>query len=282
MAVQQKTPTTHSPSQEPKKTSLASLKEAIIKLRDPHKGCGWHLEQTMKTLTPYTQSEAFELTDAIDSDDKDEILGELGDLLFHVVLYAAHADEKGWFNLEDIAQAADEKARRRHPWVFEDTSQSSFSGEAWEAIKAKERSAVKENKSEKGLLDGLPKAQPALISAHEIHKRANAVGFKWDALDGVLNKIQEELDELKEAMAENHTFEHIEEELGDLLFTVAIIGYYQDINPEIALRLANEKFKKRFKFIEENMKKTKTPLSLENRATMEALWQEAKQQQKLE
>mgnify|MGYP006425421421 CR=1 FL=1 len=256
-------------------TPLESLKEAVALLRHPQKGCAWHLRQTMKTLTSYTQSEAYELTDAIDEGDKDEILGELGDLLFHVVTYATHAQEKGWFNLDDVAQAANEKARRRHPWVFEDGSKS-YSDTEWESIKAKEKLSKGGQQAEKGLLDGLPKAQPALISAHEIHKRANSVGFKWETVAGLFDKIQEELEEVKEAIYEDHTREHIEEELGDLLFTVAIIGYYKDLNPEVALRLTNEKFKNRFKHIETSMKAANIPLCAENVEHMETYWQEAK------
>lgn len=254
---------------------LQNLLNAVEQLRHPEKGCGWHLEQTLKTLTSYTQSEVYELTDAIENNDKAEMLSELGDLLFHVVIYANHAKEKGWFDFNDVARSADEKARRRHPWVFEDTSKT-FSGTEWETIKAREKADKGGEEAEKGLLDGLPKAQPALISAHEIHKRANSVGFKWDDLGGVIDKIQEELDELKEAINDNHTHTHIEEELGDLLFTVAIIGYYTNINPEMALRMANEKFKTRFRHIEAGMKAANTPLQPEHRDKMEALWQEAK------
>lgn len=269
------------PAQQPKPqtntapTPLESLLDAVNKLRAPDTGCGWHLEQTMKTLTSFTQSEVYELTDAIETGDKDETLGELGDLLFHVVIYARHAEEKGWFDFEDVARAADEKARRRHPWVFEDTSKG-FSGTEWETIKASEKAAKGGREAKKGLLDGLPRAQPALITAHEIHKRANSVGFKWDDIEGVVAKIEEELAELKEAIHDNHTRAHIEEELGDLLFTAAIMGYYTRINPEAALRMANEKFKKRFRYIEAGMATANLPLQPEHRNKMETLWQEAK------
>ena len=144
-----------------------------------------------------------------------------------------------------------------------------------EEIKAREKAEKGGKEAEKGLLDGLAKAQPALIAAHEIHKRANSVGFKWDDVEGVIEKIQEELDELKEAIRDKHTREHMEEELGDLLFTVAIIGYYTDINPEAALRFANEKFKRRFRHIEKGMKAAGLPLTPDHRDQMENLWQDA-------
>ena len=260
----------------PQTDPLKSLIDAVNKLRDPQNGCGWHMEQTLASLTSFTQNEVYELTDAIETGDNDELLSELGDLLFHVVIYARHAQEQGLFDFADVARSADEKARRRHPWVFEDTTKK-FSGQEWEAIKTREKQKKAGKEEAKGLLDGLPKALPALLGAHEIHKRANSVGFNWDDLDGVLDKVQEELDELREALGENTDLSHIEEELGDLLFTVAMIGYYTNMNPEKALRGANEKFKRRFKLVEQNMQAAGTPLTLENRDQMEAFWQKAKE-----
>ena len=259
----------------PQTAPLESLIDAVNKLRDPETGCGWHKKQTLATLTSYTQNEVYELSDAIEAGDNAELLSELGDLLFHVVIYAKHAQEKGLFDFDDIARHADEKARRRHPWVFDDTSKT-FSGEEWEAIKTQEKQKGSGENGPKGLLDGLPKALPALLGAHEIHKRANSVGFKWKNLHGVLDKIQEELDELREALGENKDLSHIEEEFGDLLFTVAIIGYYTNMNPEKALRGANEKFKRRFKFVEQSMNAAGLPLTPKNRDDMEKFWLDAK------
>jgi len=240
-------------------------------------GCQWHKKQTFKTLAPFTQTEVYELTDAIDQENPAEIKEELGDLLFHIALYAQHAEERGWFNFEDVAELANTKIIRRHPWVFDAAQKVEYSDAKWEEIKSAEK---KKKPAEKDhLLSGLPSALPALLAAHEIHKRVNAVGFKWDDVAGLFAKINEEMAELKVELASNDT-EKIEDELGDVLFSVAILGYYTDINPEKALRRANEKFKRRFNFVETRLKEQGLMLKPENFEPMEHAWQECKKQEK--
>lgn len=255
---------------------MADLLHSVAALRGEH-GCEWHNEQTFSTLAPFTQTEAYELTDAIEQQNPAEIKEELGDLLFHIALYAQHGQEKGWFTFEDVAEAANEKIIRRHPWVFSKDENIPYSGQKWEEIKSEEKKSKPQEKDH--LLSGLPKALPALLTAHEIHKRVNAVGFEWDDVSGLFEKIDEEMAELQEAM-EGSDFDHIEDELGDVLFTVGILGYYTNINPEKALRRANEKFKRRFGYVEQRMKAEGFDLKPENVGHMETFWQECKQIEK--
>lgn len=251
---------------------LENLLQSVKALRGVP-GCEWHHKQTFETLAPFTQTETYELTDAIEQQNPTEIKEELGDLLFHIALYAQHAEEKGWFTFADVAEMANTKIIRRHPWVFNAHEKVAYSDTKWEEIK----SAEKKNKpAEKDhLLSGLPKALPALLTAHEIHKRVNAVGFKWDDVAGLFEKIDEEMAELKAELAA-HDMDKIEDELGDVLFSMAILGYYTDINPEKALRRSNEKFKRRFNFVETHLKAQGLTLMPENFEAMERAWQECK------
>lgn len=256
--------------------SLQDLIESVKALRG-EPGCSWHQQQTIATLAPFTQSEAYELTDAIEQQNPAEIKEELGDLLFHITLYAQHAEEQGLFNFEDIAKVANEKIVRRHPHVFDPNETEGYSGQKWEEIKSQEK---KNKPAEKDtLLSGLPKALPSLLTAHEIHKRVNSVGFEWNEVSELFDKIDEELEELQEAI-ESQNDDHIEDEFGDVLFTVAILGYYNDINPEKALRRANDKFKRRFNFVEERMKANNLELTPANLEHMENFWQECKREEK--
>ncbi len=257
---------------------ITKLIDSVRTLRNPDNGCPWHLKQTLATIAPFTKAEAYELGDAIESNNPQEIKEELADLLFHVTLYAQHAEEKGWFSFDDIAKEADEKIQRRHPWVFGDKS-IEYSPEQWQAIKQQENKSKSDDKS--SILSGLPKNMPALLTSHEIHKRVCAVGFKWKDISGVLDKVHEEIDELKEAI-ESGDRKHMEEELGDVLFTAAILGYYSDINPENALASSNSKFKKRFAYVEGRMKQHNFSLIPENFQKMSPFWQEAKDIEKAE
>ena len=205
-------------------------------LRDPATGCPWDLEQDFSTIAPYTIEEAYEVADAIEREDFDELRSELGDLLFQVVFYAQMASEKGFFEFDDVVQGIADKLTRRHPHVFGDEEQREARGVRgrWEEIKEQER----EDHPDDSALAGVAKALPALKRALKLGKRAARVGFDWPDRKGVHLKIHEELDELEDAAA-TRDGERIEEEVGDLLFAVVNLARHLDIDPEKALTGAN-------------------------------------------
>jgi MazG family protein len=217
------------------------------KLRDPEKGCPWDVEQDFSTIAPYTIEEAYEVADAIEREDFDELRSELGDLLFQVVFYAQMATEKGYFDFADVACGITDKMIRRHPHVFgsdEQRATGKVDG-SWEEIKEEER-AVHDDTS---ALAGVAKALPSLKRAQKLGKRASRVGFDWPDTKGVKEKIHEELEELDAAVG-SRDMAHIEEEFGDLLFAVVNLSRHLDVDPENALRRANNKFECRFRAME--------------------------------
>lgn len=224
------------------------LLRIMARLRDPETGCPWDQEQTFGTIAPYTIEEAYEVADAIEKGDLGELRQELGDLLFQVVFHARLAEEQGAFSFEDVAAAVCEKMIRRHPHVFGDAParSSADQSQAWEAIKSQER-AVK--KSGAGVLDDVPLGLPALTRAVKLSKRAARVGFVWRETRDVLDKLEEELAELRVEIERNAS-EAVKEELGDLLFVCANLARDLEVDPEEALRAANAKFVRRFAFIE--------------------------------
>jgi ATP diphosphatase len=267
---------------------LTDLLEVIATLRDPARGCPWHLEQTPASLAPHTVAETYELVDALEANDVQNTREELADLLFHVGLYCQHAAEKGQFTFTDVARDAAEKLRRRKPHVFPpaddahlgvaDLRTKYFVKGIWERIKAEEK-ASQGLPARESLLDSVPRSLPALAAAHDIQKRAIKAGFKWPTVDAFYPKIDEELAEVKEAIASGD-MNHAEEELGDLLFTVAILGYYTGLSPETALGKANAKFGRRFRYMERKMAERGLPLTDGTFDTMESYWQEAKRLEK--
>ena len=227
-------------------TSIEKLLEVMRKLRDPENGCPWDLKQDFSTIAPYTIEEAYEVADAIQREDFDELRSELGDLLFQIVFYAQMAVEKGYFDFDDVAGGITDKMLRRHPHVFgsdEERAAGKVDG-SWEEIKEQER-AVHEDDS---ALAGVAKALPALKRAQKLGKRAGRVGFDWPDRKGVHLKIQEELDELEEAVGTRDTAS-IEDEVGDLLFAVVNLARHLDVDAEKALTAANGKFERRFRAI---------------------------------
>lgn len=254
------------------------LKEIMVRLRDPNGGCPWDIEQTFQTIAPYTIEEAYEVADAIERNDMDELRVELGDLLFQVVFHSRMAEEAGHFKLEDVAQAMADKLIRRHPHVF-GTDEAENSGSAqrakWEDIKAAERKA----KSQTGTLDDVPVGLPALTRAAKLTKRAGRVGFDWPSVDEVFDKIAEEVEELRAEIKAGDK-EKAKEELGDLLFVMANLARKLEIEPEDALRGANAKFVRRFEFIEAELKKDGRTPEQSDLAEMDALWDAAKAAEK--
>lgn len=253
------------------------LLQIMQRLRDPDGGCPWDVEQTFATIAPYTIEEAYEVADAIERGDLDELKSELGDLLFQVVFHARIAEEKGLFAFDDVVQAISEKLIRRHPHVFGDENQRTAAQQtvAWEAIKAEERKA----RSKSGVLDDVPVGLPALTRAAKLTRRAGRVGFDWPSTEEVFDKLAEEVEELKaEVRAGNR--DKAREEMGDLLFVVANLARKLDVEPEDALRAANAKFVRRFAFIEAELARDGRTPDQSDLTEMDALWNAAKTAEK--
>jgi MazG family protein len=234
-------------------TPIDRLLVIMARLRDPERGCPWDREQTFDTIAPHTLEEAFEVADAIARGDMDDLRDELGDLLFQVVFYAQMAGEAGRFSFDDIATGICDKLERRHPHVFADARIDDAAAQslAWERHKAGERAARASAESrEPSLLDGVGRALPALIRATKLQRRAADVGFDWPDVDGVLDKLEEEIAELREVLGEAQSPARRLDELGDLLFTCANLGRHLGLDAESALRAGNDKFERRFKAME--------------------------------
>lgn len=257
---------------------IGQLLAIMARLRDPQDGCAWDLEQTFATIAPYTVEEAYEVADAIQRGDLVDLRDELGDLLFQVVFHARMAEEAGAFAFDDVAQAIIDKMIRRHPHIFGEAGQRT-SGEqvqAWEEVKAAERAA---KAPRAGLLDDIPAALPGLTRAVKLSKRAAGVGFVWPDTAAVLDKLEEELAEFR-AEVESGDRAALREELGDVLFVMANLARDLDIDPEDALREANAKFLRRFRHIEARLAEDGRTPHDSDLAEMDALWNEARAQDK--
>ena len=258
---------------------LARLLAVMAWLRDPRQGCPWDIEQTFRTIAPYTIEEAYEVADAIERDDMGALKEELGDLLLQVVYHAQMASEAGSFDFTAVAAGVAAKMIDRHPHVFGDASIATAEAQtvSWEARKAAERAAKAESGAEAGTLDGIARALPALLRAEKIQKRAARVGFDWNATGPVIDKIEEELRELRsEIEAGTIERERVEDELGDVLFAVANLARHCKVDPEAALRSTNDKFERRFRYIERRLAEIGRRPSDASLEEMERLWTEAK------
>jgi MazG family protein len=255
--------------------ALDRLLAIMDRLRDPDGGCPWDVEQSFASIAPYTIEEAYEVADAIERQDMADLRDELGDLLFQVVFHSQMAQEAGLFQFEDVADAISEKMLRRHPHVFADADPRDAQDQinAWELLKAEER--ARSGKTDSSVLANLPVALPALLRAEKLSKRAARVGFDWPDMSSVFDKIHEEIEEVKEAIEEKDP-QHIQEEVGDLLFAVANLARKVKVDPESALRGANTKFDRRFRAIESRLNATGSSVQEADLDTMEALWLEVK------
>ena len=251
-------------------TSFESFAEIVAHLRAPN-GCPWDREQTHQTLRKHLLEESYEAITAIDSADFTAMREEFGDLLLQVVLQSQIANEEKQFNIHQAIHGIYTKLVRRHPHVFGDLKLDGVEGVLanWEKLKENER---RERKEEKGLLDGIPVALPALSQAQEYQDRAARVGFDWPEIEGVLDKVKEEIEEIKNAETD---FE-LASEIGDLFFALVNVARWKHIDAESALRGTNMKFKKRFAYVEQVAKKQRRNLSELSLDEMESLWQEAK------
>ena len=253
---------------------MPRLIEIMRALRDPNAGCPWDIEQTFQTIAPYTIEEAYEVADAIERQNWLELRGELGDLLLQSVYHTQMASEAGLFDFDDVANDISDKMVARHPHVFGEESRDKSADQQtqdWEKIKAAERAA----KQRRGVLDDVALGLPALMRSVKLQKRAARVGFDWPDISMVVDKIVEEARELSEAQDEND-HAHLAEEYGDLLFVIANLGRHLKIDPEEALRSANNKFTRRFRFIEAELKKRGKSPEDSDLKEMDALWDAAK------
>lgn len=252
------------------------LLDIMEQLRDPKKGCAWDLKQDFYSLIPYTLEEAYEVVDAIEREDMDDLETELGDLLLQVIFYTRIAEEQGLFNFERIAGVIGEKLVRRHPHVFAGKKYASDAErkQAWEAAKFAERQAKEEAKPNSVLAD-IPRNMPALMYCEKILDRAANHGFDWPDIAPVFNKIKEELGEIEEAWQAGDQA-HIQEEVGDLLLVVVNLSRHLQVNPELALKEGNRKFYKRFNFIEQQVALSGRELDDCKLAELDNYWQLAK------
>jgi MazG family protein len=263
---------------------IERLLAVMARLRDRDRGCPWDVEQSFKTIAPYTIEEAYEVADAIERNDLGALKEELGDLLFQVVFHARMAEEAGAFDFHQIAAALADKMIRRHPHVFGsgEVRDSAAQTVAWEDQKATEREA----KAGAGALDGVPLNLPALMRAQKLQKRAGRVGFDWNAAPPALDKLAEEIAELRQEIARATPDRapdqqaRVEEEMGDLLFAAVNVARLAGVDAELALRRANAKFERRFAAIEAKLAARGRSPQHSTLAEMDALWDEAKAEER--
>ncbi|KQT60803.1 nucleoside triphosphate hydrolase [Methylobacterium sp. Leaf456] len=265
--------------------AIDRLRGLMADLRHPERGCAWDLAQTPESIVPYTIEEAYEVADAVECGDADDLRDELGDLLLQVVFQARLAEEAGAFGFDDVAEAIVAKLIRRHPHVFDAEGAFLPPGQrpddpaaieaAWGRIKAQERAAKAASgkvEAEPGPFAGMPRALPALARADKVSRRAAATGFDWPDAAQVLAKVREETDEVEESLGAGDP-EAVAEEIGDLLFSVANLARHAGVDPEEALRRGTRKFERRFAAMAARLD---GPLEDSDLATMEAAWQAAK------
>ena len=263
---------------EQQRYQLADLLAIMQKLRDPEQGCPWDKKQSFASIVPYTLEEAYEVADSIERQDMSSLKGELGDLLFQVVFYSQMASEQGLFNFADVVDGVSEKLVRRHPHVFGEAqfADTRAVNANWEAEKAKER--LQKDASASSVLDDIPLAMPAMSRANKIQKRCAAVGFDWDALPPVVDKVHEEIAEVLHEVAQEPRDEaKVAEELGDLLFATINLVRHLKKDPEQVLRLANQKFERRFRQVEAQISANGHSLRDVSLDEMEQVWQRVKQ-----
>jgi len=261
--------------------SIDELLAIMARLRDPERGCPWDLKQSFRTILPYTLEEAYEVAEAVEQDDMDDLCDELGDLLLQVVFHAQMASEQNSFTFADVVRGICDKLRRRHPHVFGELAVADAHQvhTTWEREKAAER-ARKDWVGANGVLVGVAQALPALIRAEKLQRRAARVGFDWDQTDGVLDKVHEELSECEQTIAAQADSTERVHEVGDLLFACVNLARHLGVDAEQALRTANRRFETRFARVEAGLRDQGRVPGPEVRGEMERLWGVAKAQEK--
>lgn len=254
------------------------LLELMTQLRHPENGCPWDVKQDFQSLKPYLIEEAYEVIDAIERNDHDDLRSELGDLLLQVVFHSQIAKEQNLFDFEQVAEAIANKLIVRHPHVFAGVEFASDEErqQAWEDAKALERQQKNSQQKPQSVLDGVTQALPALVHCEKIQDRAAQHGFDWPEIDPVFAKVNEELAEVHEAWLSGDQ-KHVQEELGDLLFVVVNLARHLKVNPEIALREASQKFGRRFNYIERQVADSGRELLDCELEELDAFWNQAKQ-----
>jgi ATP diphosphatase len=275
-------------------SGIQRLLDIMARLRDPQHGCPWDLQQSFKTIAPYTVEEAYEVADAIEREDLPSLRDELGDLLFQVVFHSQLAKEQGAFDFDAVANAICDKMERRHPHVFADASIADAEAQtvAWEEQKRRERAQKRAGAEQASVLDDVPVALPALTRANKLGKRAAQVGFEWSDVHGAIGKLDEEIAEFKAEVRSTaclqadtttegqHQHERLAAELGDVLFCVVNVCRYLKIDPEQALKRTNASFERRFRYVERGLaKQGKTPQQA-TLAEMDQLWDEGKAEER--
>ncbi|UGB38960.1 nucleoside triphosphate pyrophosphohydrolase [Frateuria soli] len=257
--------------------TLDDLLGIMARLRDPQRGCPWDLQQDFATIAPYTLEEAYEVADAIDRDDFDDLREELGDLLLQVVFHAQMASERGLFDFADVAHGIADKMRRRHPHVFGEDRYDSVEAQAraWEAIKAAER-AERGQLHDTSALAGISRGLPEWRRASKLQQRAASVGFEWREPGPVLDKLAEEVDEVRAEFAAGADVGRLEDEIGDVLFVTANLARHAGVDFSRALRRANAKFERRFRQMESLAAAEGRPFAERSLSEQESLWQRAK------
>lgn len=260
---------------------IDDLLALMARLRDPQGGCPWDRKQTFRSIAPYTVEEAYEVADAIDREDLDDLKEELGDLLFQVVFHSRMAEEQGAFDFTDVVDAIVAKMRRRHPHVFGEAELRSAEEQtaAWEAQKERERAAKGDGGEPPGVLHGVARSLPAMVRAEKLQKRAARAGFDWPEVSGVVAKIEEELEEVSQEMVGEDPAA-LADEVGDLLFACVNLARHVGVDPETALRGTNAKFERRFSHVERQLRARGISLEDSGLEQMDALWGEAKRLEK--
>jgi ATP diphosphatase len=257
----------------PAPAAIDDLLQIMAQLRAPGTGCPWDLQQDFHSIVPYTLEEAYEVADAIEQGNPAALKEELGDLLFQVVYHAQMAQEAGWFDFNAVVEGICEKMVRRHPHVFADDDIETAEAQtaAWEVHKQRERG------QQDSALDGVPLALPALTRADKLQKRASRVGFDWPSIHGVSDKVEEELEELREEIKNNAGADALMDEAGDLLFAAVNLVRHAGIDPEAALRQGNRKFSRRFRMVERLSEAAGKTVAATDLDTLDRYWDEVKE-----
>lgn len=259
------------------KYSIAELLEIMQSLRDPDTGCSWDQVQTFQTIAPYTIEEAYEVAEAISRNDMPDLCDELGDLLLQVVYHAQMAKELGEFNFDDVVRAVCEKMIRRHPHVFGNREQISQGKQDWESFKRQEH-LEKGKVEDNSVLANIAQGLPPLVRARKLQKKAAKVNFDWTDIVGVMDKLKEETQELEQTIAEKQDIHHVEDEIGDVLFSVINICRHAKVDADVALQKANAKFELRFRLMETLIAEQSESVKELSQEQLDKYWNQAKKQ----